>query len=329
MVEYSSVAVEAAKTRAKKLANRLKDLGVPIKHSQALEALSASDGHLDWNRYTAYLNQLQSSPKNPRPMVLFSVPGGGASITWRMHSLNLIEQNPTGHAIILYPYVLRQKRAQEWMKHVVVLSGNQDQLADTLYWQVQLGNVEGKIIEIMPPVDFYAGSKESHKKISDWILAVSHGWNLWKEKTKTSGIFLTEAFRYFRNDTQKNEWSQLLNTFQSVPLFIFTQVMEDLKNLEDVHPHVFILKKDLALSHRDKIFDLNVSFEIVPDRPRHFSHHELGDFKGWVRAIGAPLTAKFNFSGEGSRWDLFKEIMSKELDIHEEKIMREVLISIE
>ena len=328
MVEHS-VAVEAAKLRAKKIANRLKELGVLLKHSHALEALSVSDGHLDWNRYSAHLNQLQSCPKPRKPMVLFSLPGGGASITWRMHSLNLIEEKPTGHVIIISPYIIHHKRSQEWTQNSVIFSGDQEQMGNPLYWQQQLGEIEGKIIEIMPSIDFPIGSNESNQKIAEWILAVSKGWTLWKQNKHTSGIFLTEFHRYFREIAQKDDELRWLKDFQSAPLFIFTQVIENLSNLEQLYPHMFFLRKDTNLSRQEKILNLNGSLEMVSSTPRHFSHEELGTFEGRVRVIGSPLTAKFNFSGTGYRWERFEKIMKEELHIHEEKIMREAHITVD
>lgn len=47
--------VDSAKRRAKLLMQRLKELGADIKHTQALEALAASEDFSDWNRYQAHL----------------------------------------------------------------------------------------------------------------------------------------------------------------------------------------------------------------------------------------------------------------------------------
>lgn len=67
MPRSTSAAVDAAKSRAQHLAARLKALGVNLRHTQALEALAASEGFRDWNRYQAHL---ESSPQHlPRPSV--------------------------------------------------------------------------------------------------------------------------------------------------------------------------------------------------------------------------------------------------------------------
>ena len=49
--------VDGAKARAKFLSQRLVQLGVSIRHTQALEALAASEGFSDWNRYQAHLER--------------------------------------------------------------------------------------------------------------------------------------------------------------------------------------------------------------------------------------------------------------------------------
>ena len=104
--------------------------------------------------------------------------------------------------------------------------------------------------------------------------------------------------------------------------------MENLSKLEQFCPHMFFLRKDTNPSQHEKILNLNGSLEMVSSTPPHFSQEELGTFEGWVRVIGSPLTAKFNFSGTGYRWERFEKIMKEELHIHEEKIMREYHISV-
>ncbi len=89
MPRSTSAAVDAAKSRAQHLATRLKALGVSLRHTQALEALAASEGFRDWNRYQAHLEsspQRQSMPSVERKRVLFlGRPGTGktsACMAW-------------------------------------------------------------------------------------------------------------------------------------------------------------------------------------------------------------------------------------------------------
>lgn len=59
MTRSTSAAVDAAKSRAQRLGARLKELGVTVRHTQALEALAAAEGFRDWNRYQASLEHAE------------------------------------------------------------------------------------------------------------------------------------------------------------------------------------------------------------------------------------------------------------------------------
>lgn len=79
--------IDGAKKRAKRLAQRLQSLNVRVQHTQALEALAASEGYSDWNRYQAHLQQaasLGARPTNvPSITVVALVPGSGKTTAAR------------------------------------------------------------------------------------------------------------------------------------------------------------------------------------------------------------------------------------------------------
>lgn len=110
-----ATSVDGAKARAKLLAQRLNQLGVSIRHTQALEALAASEGFSDWNRYQAHLQHHPGATRTGEESSLTFVglrPGMGkttaavrhcqarrdaGSILW----INLVDQN--GPALATQP----------------------------------------------------------------------------------------------------------------------------------------------------------------------------------------------------------------------------------
>ena len=107
--------VDGAKARAKLLSQRLAQLGVSIRHTQALEALAASEGFSDWNRYQAHLqHHPRSSSRQEEASLTFLGlrPGTGKTTAAVRHCqsrrdagpilwINLVDQN--GPALATQP----------------------------------------------------------------------------------------------------------------------------------------------------------------------------------------------------------------------------------
>ena len=102
-----ATSVDGAKARAKLLAQRLNQLGVSIRHTQALEALAASEGFSDWNRYQAHLQHHPGATRTAEESSLTFValrPGMGKTTAAVRHCqarrgegpilwINLVDQN--------------------------------------------------------------------------------------------------------------------------------------------------------------------------------------------------------------------------------------------
>lgn len=105
--------VDGAKARAKLLSQRLGQLGVSIRHTHALEALAASEGFSDWNRYQAHLERQATSSSWEDSLTFVGLrPGMGKTTAAVRHCqsrrgagpilwINLVDQN--GPALATQP----------------------------------------------------------------------------------------------------------------------------------------------------------------------------------------------------------------------------------
>lgn len=94
-----SIHITGAKARAKLLSQRLKALGVSLQHTQALEALAASEGFQDWNRYQAHLEHApqthQEDGARAALALIIGRPGTGKSTGALKHGLARRSLGPT------------------------------------------------------------------------------------------------------------------------------------------------------------------------------------------------------------------------------------------
>lgn len=85
------------KRQAKKMVSRLSELGVTVKHSQALEGIAAINGYPDWNHFSATFNSpLAPAVDDPASEVIAGLSDGGLS--------NLVRKVASG-----FPYVCDQE----------------------------------------------------------------------------------------------------------------------------------------------------------------------------------------------------------------------------
>lgn len=305
MKTRSSAAVTAAKHRAQRLANRLENLGVKLTRGQSLEGLAAAEGFEDWNRLAAAMNTASAVPQSPFS-VLLSNPGDGTSVVYRFHALNVLDQFPQDHVLMVSPYGFSTAlHCQRWneLEERLIFAG------PTTVWP-SLEKVKGKVLLVMPPPNF--GTSE---ELSQWLEDLMSSWKRWKGHGRTRAFFGLDVHRY-----EPTMLSGLFaNPHWPLEVRLFAQTVDTLKALAKPGLEVLALTKYMAAARRAEVAQLEANVTLLTGQQPSLTDEALGTFEGLVRFIASPLVNPSKRSSDGPLGDRLLSFLQEETLIYKER----------
>lgn len=302
----SSAAVAAAKNRAQRLAYRLEKLGVKLTHGQSLEGLAAAEGFEDWNRLVAAQRAASFTPRAPFS-VLLSNPGDGTSSVYRFHALNVLDNFPQDHVLMVSPFRFSTAlHCQRWNELEEQLIFNGPNTA----WP-SLEKVKGKVLVVMPPPHV-----KNSKELSKWLEALLLAWKSWKGHGRTRAFFGLDVHRYQQDLISglfvHSHWAQEVR--------LFTQTVDSLRALVKPGLDVLALTKNMAPNRRIELAQLEANVSLLANQQPGLSDDELRTFDGLVKFIATPLVSpgkRVSNGPVGSR--LLSLLAEEEIIYHEQK----------
>lgn len=289
-------ALEGVKIRAKKMEAYFKAAGIPIKHGQVLEAISASDHYASWNHYSSELERLSEMDliRNKISFV-FKKPNLDSTGVWKMHALTQLNENPDGHVVVFSPYPIEAGDWAPWEERLVPCVISLDDCSSPVEWEVKhkdlLKGVKGKIVIVSPNTILPRDSSV------DWLeAACSFLLNL---PSKSERLFscVTEAHRYDEKNLFAN--TSLFWNFVSVGQWCFFSQFADnaLKAIASASVPSstqidFMFEFDFLSSHERSFFmDLfkksEASFSFVFDSSSVIQAKDLDELRGWSQVFGS------------------------------------------
>lgn len=304
MPATSPAAVEAAKTRAKALSARLSALGVPVSHGQALEALAASEGFADWNRWSATLARATAPP--PELTLGHYQPGDGGSVVWRMHALTTLERFPHRNLVQVTPFWYPQTdKAAHWRARTHVVEASLAQLESGARVFPSVKDARGKVVIVMPP----KSERLDSEGMGRWLLAVEGAWKNWKGCAQTQAWYAMDLHRYpqavVRQLFAAQQWA--------IDVHLFSQALDTAVLLDQPRLKVLALRRTLRAEKWLQLQNLRCQWLVISDVPMEASDERFESMEGWFALIGPPLTSgSFRVSGASPRLQRCLDMLEEE-----------------